>query len=66
MLRVEAVIFAEEEGRYHLPKGPFTSIGTGMALPVIARHGNDAQRAAFIEPTLKGDVTWSMRSGRAA
>lgn len=55
---IEAVIFAEEEGRYRLPKGPFTSIGTGMALPVIAKHGTDAQRARFIEPTLKGDITW--------
>lgn len=54
----EAVIFAEEEGKYHLPKGPFTSIGTGMALPVIAKHGTDAQRARFIEATLKGDLTW--------
>src|SRR3546814_9498412 len=36
---IEAVIFAEEEGKYPLPKGPFTSIGTGMALPVIAKHG---------------------------
>ncbi len=54
----DAVIFSEEEGRYHLPKGPFTSIGTGMALPVIAKHGNDGQRARFIEPTLKGDLTW--------
>jgi alkylation response protein AidB-like acyl-CoA dehydrogenase len=54
----EAVIFSEEEGRYNLPKGPFTSIGTGMALPVIAKHGNDEQRTRFIEATLKGDVTW--------
>ena len=54
----EAVIFSEEEGRYHLPKGPFTSIGTGMALPVIAKHGTDAQRAQFGEATLKGDITW--------
>lgn len=55
---IEAMIFSEEENKYHLPKGPFTSIGTGMALPVIAKHGNDAQRARFIEPTLKGDITW--------
>ena len=55
---IEAVVFSEEEGRYILPKGPFISIGTGMALPVIARHGTDAQRAQFIEPTLSGDVTW--------
>lgn len=54
----EAVIFSEEEGKYHLPKGPFTSIGTGMALPVIAKHGSDEQRARFIEATLKGDITW--------
>ena len=54
----EAVIFAEEEGKYHLPKGPFTSIGTGMALPVIAKHGTDEQKARFIEATLKGDLTW--------
>lgn len=55
---VEAVIFSEEEGKYHLPKGPFTSIGTGMALPVIAKHGSDEQKARFIEATLKGDITW--------
>jgi alkylation response protein AidB-like acyl-CoA dehydrogenase len=55
---IEAVIFSEEEAKYHLPKGPFTSIGTGMALPVIAKHGNDDQRAQFIEATLKGDLTW--------
>ncbi len=55
---IEAVIFAEEEGKHNLPKGPFTSIGTGMALPVIAKHGTDEQRARFIEPTLRGDLTW--------
>lgn len=54
----EAVIFSEEEDKYNLPKGPFTSIGTGMALPVIAKHGNDEHRAQFIEATLKGDITW--------
>lgn len=54
----EAVVFSEEEGHYNLPKGPFTSIGTGMALPVIAKHGTDAQRAQYIEPTLKGGTTW--------
>ncbi|GAA0762261.1 acyl-CoA dehydrogenase [Erythromicrobium ramosum] len=55
---IEAVIFSEEESQYHLPKGPFTSIGTGMALPVIAKHGNDDQKSRFIEPTLKGETTW--------
>lgn len=55
---IEAVIFGEEESRYHLPKGPFTTIGTGMALPVIAKHGTDEQRERFIAPTLRGDLTW--------
>jgi acyl-CoA dehydrogenase len=54
----EAMIFAEEEGRYRLPKGPFVSIGTGMALPVIAKHGDEEQKARFIAPTLKGEITW--------
>jgi acyl-CoA dehydrogenase len=55
---IEAVIFAEEESRYRVPKGAFTAIGTGMALPVIAKHGTDEQRQRFIEATLKGDITW--------
>lgn len=55
---IDAVIYAEEEGCYHLPKGPFTTIGTGMAIPVIGKHGTDEQRARYIEPTLKGEMTW--------
>lgn len=55
---IDAVIWAEEEARYHLPHGPFTTIGIGMGVPVIGKHGNDEQRARFIEATLKGDLTW--------
>jgi alkylation response protein AidB-like acyl-CoA dehydrogenase len=55
---VEAVVFSEEESKYNLPKGPFTSIGTGMALPVIAKHGSPEQIERFVEPTLKGEITW--------
>lgn len=55
---IEGVIFAEEEARYALPKGPYIGIGLGMAIPVIGRHGTDAQRARFIEATLKGELTW--------
>jgi alkylation response protein AidB-like acyl-CoA dehydrogenase len=55
---IEAVVFAEEEARYRLPKGPYTGIGLGMAVPVIAQHGNDEQRAKFIGVTLKGELTW--------
>ncbi|HEX8414985.1 MAG TPA: acyl-CoA dehydrogenase family protein [Sphingomicrobium sp.] len=55
---VEGVIFAEEEARYALPKGPYIGIGLGMAIPVIGRHGTEEQRARFVEATLKGDLTW--------
>ena len=55
---IEAVVFSEEEGRYNLPKGPYIGIGLGMAIPVIAKHGTDAQREAFIAPTLRGELTW--------
>lgn len=55
---IEAVVFAEEEARYALPKGPYIGIGLGMALPVIAKHGTPEQIARFAEPTLKGELTW--------
>lgn len=55
---IEAVVFAEEESQYNLPKGPYIGIGLGMAIAAIAKHGTDEQRAKFIEPTLKGELTW--------
>lgn len=55
---IEAVIFAEEEARYNLPKGPYIGIGLGMALPVIGKHGTPEQIAAYAEKTLKGELTW--------
>ncbi|CAN7646858.1 acyl-CoA dehydrogenase family protein [Phenylobacterium sp. LjRoot219] len=55
---IEAVVFGEEEAKFQLPKGAFISIGLGMAVPVIGKHGDDAQRARFVEATLKGEMTW--------
>jgi alkylation response protein AidB-like acyl-CoA dehydrogenase len=55
---IEAVVYAEEESKFALPKGPYIGIGLGMAVAVIGKHGTDAQRAKFIEATLKGDLTW--------
>jgi acyl-CoA dehydrogenase len=54
----EAVVFGEEENRYLLPKGPYVTIGLGMALPVIGKHGTPEQIARFAAPTLRGDITW--------
>jgi acyl-CoA dehydrogenase len=55
---IEAVVFDEEEARYNLPKGPYIGIGLGMALPVIGKHGTEAQIARFVDRTLKGELTW--------
>jgi alkylation response protein AidB-like acyl-CoA dehydrogenase len=54
----QAIVFAEEEARFALPKGPYVNIGLGMAIPVIAAHGTPEQQARFIERTLKGELTW--------
>lgn len=55
---IEQVVFAEEESHYSLPKGPYISIGLGMALAVIGKHGRPDQIAQFCEATLKGEITW--------
>ena len=55
---IEAVVFDEEERKYNLPKGPYIGIGLGMALPVIGKHGTEDQIRKFVEPTLKGELTW--------
>ncbi|MDB5715724.1 MAG: acyl-CoA dehydrogenase [Sphingomonadales bacterium] len=55
---MDAVVFGQEEGEYHLPKGPYIGIGLGMALPVINKHGTPEQIAKFAGPTLKGELTW--------
>lgn len=55
---IEAVVFSEEENRYNLPKGPYISIGLGMALAVIGKHGTPEQIGRFCDATLKGEITW--------
>lgn len=55
---IEAVVFAEEEQRFALPKGPHVSIGLGMALTVIGKHGTPEQISRFCDATLKGEITW--------
>lgn len=55
---MEAVVFGEEEGKYHLPKGPYIVIGLAMALNVINKHGTREQIETFAAPTLNGDLTW--------
>ena len=53
-----AVIFAQEEARYHTPTFTGLGIAFGMALPAIKRHGTAEQYRRFAEPTIKGEVSW--------
>lgn len=55
---LEAVIFAEEEARYALPKGPYIGIGQGMAIAAIVNHGTPEQIERFVAATLRGEITW--------
>jgi alkylation response protein AidB-like acyl-CoA dehydrogenase len=55
---IEEVIFAEEEGRYHIPTGPFIGIGLQMAVPTVMAHGTPEQVARLASPTLRGEYTW--------
>ncbi len=55
---IEEVIFAEEEGRYHVPVGPFVGIGINLAVPTIRAHGTPEQIEKFARPTLLGEILW--------
>jgi alkylation response protein AidB-like acyl-CoA dehydrogenase len=53
---VEQIVIDEELAAAHVTR-PDISIG-GWAAPTILEHGNDEQRARFIEPTLTGEIVW--------
>lgn len=55
---IEALIFAEEEARYHVPIAPFATIGMNMALPAIMKHGTPSQIERFATPTRRGELIW--------
>ncbi len=52
-----AAIFAEEEGRFDVPQGPFAQ-SIGMAGPTIIAHGTEAQKKRYLTPMLTGEETW--------
>jgi alkylation response protein AidB-like acyl-CoA dehydrogenase len=55
---IEEVIFAEEEARYHVPVGPFVTIGTQLAVPTLRAHATAGQLERFTRPTLYGELLW--------
>jgi len=55
---MQEVIFAEEEGHYHVPVGPFVGIGCHLAVPTIYTHGTPEQIEQFGHKTLMGELLW--------
>lgn len=53
----EATIFAEEEGKYALPVGPFT-IGQGMAAPTMMAYASEEQKARYLPKLASGEEVW--------
>ena len=56
---IEKVIFEEEEGRYHVPIGPFVNLGMNNSVPTILHHGRPDQIEAFAGPTMRGEIAWA-------
>ncbi len=50
-------IIAEEFARSGLP-GPLAGQGISMLVPTLLALGTDAQKEAYIRPTLKGEMVW--------
>lgn len=50
-------IIAEEFAKTGLPKG-IANQGISMLVPTLLELGTDAQKAAYIKPTLQGEMIW--------
>ncbi len=52
-----AGIFSEEQAHYDV-RANFFMIGVDMVGPTLMRHGTEAQRMQYLQPTLRGDISW--------
>jgi alkylation response protein AidB-like acyl-CoA dehydrogenase len=53
----QQAIFNEEQAGFDVPMNIFMQ-GIGMAGPTIIAHGDDAQKARFLPPMLRGEEIW--------
>ena len=54
---IQQVIFNEEAEKYPVPPDPFV-IGLGMCLPTVMAFGDEAAKARFVGPALRGEEIW--------
>jgi alkylation response protein AidB-like acyl-CoA dehydrogenase len=54
---VQQVIFNQEEAKYPTPGNPF-QIGLGMCVPTVMAFADEATKARFVGPALRGEEIW--------
>jgi alkylation response protein AidB-like acyl-CoA dehydrogenase len=53
----QAMIFNQEQAAFAVDTGPFT-VGVAMAGPTLIAHGNEEQKARYLDAMLRGDKIW--------
>ena len=55
---IQGVIFGQEEARHDVASGYFT-IGLGMCVPTVMAYADEAAKARFVGPAVRGEEIWS-------
>ncbi|MBW8814131.1 MAG: acyl-CoA dehydrogenase family protein [Caulobacterales bacterium] len=54
---IQQVIFNTEEAKHPVPPNPF-AIGLGMCVPTVMAFADEATKARFVGPALRGEEIW--------
>ncbi|MEI6439570.1 MAG: acyl-CoA dehydrogenase family protein [Alphaproteobacteria bacterium] len=54
---LQSVIFGQEEANYPIPGNPF-QIGLGMCVPTVMNFADEATKARFSGPAIRGEEIW--------
>lgn len=54
---IQQVIFSQEEAKVGAPRG-FFDIGLGMCIPTVMAFADDATKARFVGPAVRGEEIW--------
>ena len=54
---IQSVIFGQEEAKFGVGSGYF-AIGLGMCVPTVMSVGDEATKARFVGPALRGEEIW--------
>ena len=54
---LKAAIIGEEFAKHRAPPEP-AGLGPNLLVPTLLDHGTDWQKEKFIQPTIRGEITW--------